>query len=235
MTDKIEKALQLEKVNGAKVLLTEEYQRQDKAEWLATKQAEYDTLFKTVLVEEPEQLNDDGEIIVEAKSYYEYVEDCVSFDDWLNETKVVSSVEYNTEDDYDEDAWGINWSDLDETVRLDFLEQVKSPEVTELVRPYTAPDVTERVNTYLAPTLRKLWKEDRQKQVENIVVTTDVGDWDGDETSQTRMARAISVMTSTDKTTWILADNSVVSVTKAQIKEALKLAGEAQTALWMQQ
>jgi len=222
MTDKIEKALQLGKVKGAKVLLTEEYQRQDKAEWLATKQAEYDALFKTVLVEEPEQLNEDGEPIVEAKSYYEYVEDCVSFDDWLNETKVISEVVEEVTEPSEDGEY--------EVVITPY-----QPEVTELVRPYEAPDTTDRVNAYLAPTLRKLWKEDRQKQVNNIVVTTDVGDWDGDEVAQTRMARAISVMTDTDETLWILKDNSVASVTKAQIKEALKLAGEAQTALWMQQ
>jgi len=221
MTDKIEKALQLGKVKGAKVLLAEEYQRQEKAAWLATKQAEYDTLFKTVLVEEPEQLNEEGEPVVEAKSYYEYVEDCVSFTNWLNETKVVSeAVEEVTEPS--------------ENGEYEVVVTPYKPEVTELVRPYTAPDVTDRVDAYLAPTLRKLWKEDRAKKVDNIVVTTNVGDWNGCEPSQTRMARAISVMTSTDKTTWVLADNSVVSVTKAQLKEALKLAGEAQTALWVQ-
>jgi len=36
-----------------------------------------------------------------------------------------------------------------------------------------------------------------------------------------------------DKTSWILADNTVKTVTHEELKEALHLAGQAQTALWI--
>lgn len=62
-----------------------------------------------------------------------------------------------------------------------------------------------------------------------------VGDkvFDGDETSQTRMARSIVAMTDTETVLWVLADNTPVQVTKAELTEALRLAGEEQTRLWM--
>ena len=81
---------------------------------------------------------------------------------------------------------------------------------------------------------RELWKQERTKRVSEIKVTTAAGEFDGDETSQTRMSRAISVMSDTDTTTWILADNTPATVTKAELKEALKLAGEEQTFIWIQ-
>ena len=82
---------------------------------------------------------------------------------------------------------------------------------------------------------RELWKEERTKRVTEIKVTTAAGnEFDGDEISQTRMSRAISVMSSTDTTTWILANNNPISATKAELKEALKLAGEEQTFIWIQ-
>lgn len=77
------------------------------------------------------------------------------------------------------------------------------------------------------------WKADRQAQVDAIIVTTDVGDWDGDEISQSRMSRAILSMNDTDSTLWIMADNTTATVTKANLTEALKLSGEAQTSMWI--
>ena len=77
------------------------------------------------------------------------------------------------------------------------------------------------------------WKADRQAQVDAIIVTTDVGDWDGDEASQSRMGRAILSMNDTDTTIWALADNTPVKVTKANLTEALKLSGEEQTSIWV--
>ena len=81
--------------------------------------------------------------------------------------------------------------------------------------------------------LYKAWKKERQLKVDTIKVTTTAGnEFDGDETSQTRLARAISVMSDTDTTTWVLANNSTIEATKAELIEALKLAGEEQTRLW---
>ena len=81
---------------------------------------------------------------------------------------------------------------------------------------------------------RTAFKSSRSTAVESIKVT--VGDkvFDGDETSQTRMARAIVAMTDEETVLWVLADNAPVQVTKAELTEALRLAGEAQTQVWVQ-
>lgn len=75
----------------------------------------------------------------------------------------------------------------------------------------------------------------RLGQVREIKVTTLSGkEFDGDEDSQNRMSRAISAMNDGDSTQWVLADNTVVQVSKAELKEALRLAGAAMTTIWMQ-
>jgi|688.fasta_scaffold20732_1 hypothetical protein len=67
-------------------------------------------------------------------------------------------------------------------------------------------------------------------------ITVTVGDkvFDGDETSQTRMARAIIGMQAAGAPTinWTLANNISAPVTVAELTEALILAGQAQAALW---
>lgn len=81
-------------------------------------------------------------------------------------------------------------------------------------------------------------KAERAEAVSRIVVEVDGLKFDGDEESQTRMGRTISaaialgVNIQTYSQIWVLSDNSVASVTISQLAKALKLAGEAQTALW---
>lgn len=81
-------------------------------------------------------------------------------------------------------------------------------------------------------------KTERAEAVSKITVEVDGKTFDGDETAQTRMGRtiaaaiALGVDLTAEKRTWVLADNSVAEVTIAQLAEALRLAGDAQTALW---
>lgn len=85
-----------------------------------------------------------------------------------------------------------------------------------------------------AEQVREEWKSARSAAVEAIKVTTLAGNtFDGDEISQGRMARAISSMEDADSVVWVLADNSVIQATKAELKEALRLAGSAQAAIWV--
>ena len=72
--------------------------------------------------------------------------------------------------------------------------------------------------------------------VDNIKVTTSTGKvFDGDEKSQDRMVRAIQIASITGQTTtnWKLADNSIVMVTLEELKEALTLAGQEMSELWL--
>ena len=89
-----------------------------------------------------------------------------------------------------------------------------------------------------AEQLREEWKSSRAAAVEAIDVTTASGNtFDGDEISQGRMARAILALNASAPGTtvnWVLADNSVIQATVAELSEALALAGAAQAALWVQ-
>lgn len=76
----------------------------------------------------------------------------------------------------------------------------------------------------------------RQDYVNAIKVKTQSGNtFDGDETSQTRMARAIIALqaTSSKSVKWVLSDNSVIEATAAELSEALSLASAAQAARWL--
>ena len=78
-------------------------------------------------------------------------------------------------------------------------------------------------------------KAARAAAVQSITVTTQAGHtFDGDETSQGRMARAILVLQATQTPTvpWVLADNTTVNVTVPELTEALALAGAEQSRLW---
>lgn len=81
----------------------------------------------------------------------------------------------------------------------------------------------------------ELAKAKAQRQAEVEAITVIVGDkvFDGDERSQDRMSRAINAMDEADETLWVLADNAPTMVTKAELRSALRLAGEAQTAIWI--
>jgi hypothetical protein len=95
------------------------------------------------------------------------------------------------------------------------------------------------IDSYVdTPYLRKEWKAARAAVVEAIKVTTRSGHtFDGDEVSQGRMARAIlglQVMPG-ETVTWVLADNSVIQATAAELSEALAMAGASQAAAWVDQ
>ena len=73
------------------------------------------------------------------------------------------------------------------------------------------------------------------QQVSELLVTTSTGKvFDGDETSQDRMTRAILISgyTGQDSTQWKLADNTITIVTVAELQEALALAGSAMSGIW---
>jgi len=85
------------------------------------------------------------------------------------------------------------------------------------------------------PPTREHLKAARAEAVARITVTTSIGNtFDGDEDSQSRMSRAILISQATGQTetTWTLGDNSIVTVTSAELMEALALAGQQQSELW---
>lgn len=76
-------------------------------------------------------------------------------------------------------------------------------------------------------------KAERADAVSQIIVEVDGLKFDGDETSQQRMARSIVALEDGETMPWVLYDNTVSEVTKAQLKQALRLAGIKQSELWV--
>lgn len=86
----------------------------------------------------------------------------------------------------------------------------------------------------MAPKSREALKQERSEIVSRIKVTTTAGNcFDGDEESQGRMARAIVGMDDGDSILWVLADNSGIQASRDELREALRLAGAAQAAVWV--
>lgn len=95
-------------------------------------------------------------------------------------------------------------------------------------------DLTEQEVDQRKAAARDEFKSQRETAV--AAITVEVGGllFQGDETSQTRMTRSVSVMGEGETILWVLADNTTVQVTKDQLVEALRLAGTEQARLWVQ-
>jgi len=118
---------------------------------------------------------------------------------------------------FDED--GISRSSCLVSVIADWIADGNTPE------PYVPPPGAER----------EAAKAAREAAVAAIKVTTAAGTFDGDEVSQGRMSRAIIALSTglAPSVNWVLADNSVIQATAAELTEALVLAGQAQAAIWV--
>ena len=81
---------------------------------------------------------------------------------------------------------------------------------------------------------REAFKAQRQEAVDNLEVTYEGTIYQGDEVSQGRMSRAILALPDDTTTTlWVAKDNTAMHLTRVDLSAILRLAGEAQTALWI--
>lgn len=76
-------------------------------------------------------------------------------------------------------------------------------------------------------------KAERADAVSKIVVEVDGMTFDGDEESQQRVARSIVALEDGETMPWVLYDNAIAEVTKEQLKQVLRLAGQKQSELWV--
>ena len=92
-----------------------------------------------------------------------------------------------------------------------------------------AKDAEEKATQALAAA-----KSARQAEVDAIIVTTQSGKvFDGNEDAQNSMSRAVNAMEDADTLPWVLADNTIAQVTRAELREALKLAGASMAEIWV--
>ncbi|WP_194709957.1 DUF4376 domain-containing protein [Pseudoalteromonas sp. S16_S37] len=100
---------------------------------------------------------------------------------------------------------------------------------------YIYPATHAHSEAQIAQVKRERFKQTRMQELAKLTVEVDGMEFDADELSQQRMARALVVMQDDESTSWILANNDVAQVSKAQLFEACKLASAQQTALWVSQ
>lgn len=77
----------------------------------------------------------------------------------------------------------------------------------------------------------------RDHLMDTLTVTTASGKvFDADETSQTRMTRVLAAADAIEQPesswSWVLADNTVATITASEMREALALAMQAQSDIW---
>jgi hypothetical protein len=149
--------------------------------------------------------------------------------------KYNSSIPYGTEEVFD--WYLLGYGERPEASEGKKVVQGEIAEVNgKYVYTYVLDDMTEEELAAEAANKLQEAKEERSNAVAGIRVTVDGMEFDGDETAQDRMSRVASIATEDDLDTeipWVLADNTVASVTVAQIKEALRKALYAQAALWV--
>ena len=83
--------------------------------------------------------------------------------------------------------------------------------------------------------IRDAKRAERANTVRALTVTTSSGKvFNADEESQNRMVRVLKVADLTGQTScaWVLADDTVATITKAELEEALSLAVQAMGAIW---
>ena len=119
-----------------------------------------------------------------------------------------NSVVYETDDLY--------------TIRTSSQPQLGSTYLNGHFEPPPPPDTT------------KYEKEEKIKALQIEITSGAV--FDGDEISQARMARAIQIaeITGQTSTEWKMADNSIMTITLDELKDALASAGRAMSDIWLQ-
>lgn len=77
-------------------------------------------------------------------------------------------------------------------------------------------------------------KNERRRAVDGIRVEVDGMVFDGNEIAQSRMiSKIVGWPEGVDEIDWVLSDDSIASVTRAQLQNALAMAGKAMQALWL--
>lgn len=173
-----------------------------------------------------------GRVIVQANSYV-YDDTLVNFitDDGEKLPDGVEEIDYNKEN---ESCW-INGKAF-QTFPNEFAERVLTL-VESLNSNKEKREEAERLANMTeeekaAHELEQA-KSERAEAVSKITVEVDGMIFDGDEESQQRVARSIIALEDGETMPWVLYDNTIAEVTKEQLKQVLRLAGQKQSELWV--
>lgn len=95
-------------------------------------------------------------------------------------------------------------------------------------------NITPKTEEQVAQVMLTRAKQERSATVARLSVTTQAGHtYDADKDSQIMMGAYLAAMDPGDIIPWVLADNTIVQIDKAELKEALRLAGAAMATVWV--
>lgn len=77
------------------------------------------------------------------------------------------------------------------------------------------------------------WKVERKARVDALEVEVDGLVFQGNEISQGRMLRRADTLNGDETADWVLADNTVVQVTSAQLRAAARAAVDEMGRIWI--
>jgi|GEM_PF-3474981 len=136
---------------------------------------------------------------------------------------------------YSEKAHGENIPTPAVEITLEQIEEVNKQQYTHIQVENGVLVGFEQVTPELTEAqLRENFKRERSNLIAKLTVEVDGMVFDADEISRSRMADTIVGLESGETNLWVLADNTVVHLTKEKLKEVLRAIGAAQTALWVQ-
>jgi len=193
--EKIDLALSKGKVQGAKQLLKEYYQAENKATWDKSRHEEYEALYPSMrdMIDDEKaeydkaNFSDDNPKVDEfeyPQIEIKYItidedgnevrtpEDYLTYTEWLNETKVVKEAVYD-----------------DDGILIE-------PEETEPVRPYVVAEIAEnRINSYepLAAYFKEKAKVEKQKTLDTLSVTANTVAYDANGKAISNMGAIVSL------------------------------------------
>ena len=196
MTQTITKALELNKIDRAKQLLSIEFNKEHKAGWNKLQQSEYEVLYpvsREMTADEKSEHDTDEEDTIERLEGYEYPTvqlEYISTDEEGNEIR--TPTEYLTFQEYLQETEVVTEAELDED------GNVLTPEVTKLVREYApmnAAEVQAKVGGYepLQAKLSDIAKELKAKELDALTVTANTIMYDADGKAMGNMGIVIGI------------------------------------------
>ena len=121
------------------------------------------------------------------------------------------------------------YKDVEVIPSLEYFIQSK---YNDLENGYKDPEYSENeFKKFFKPYIRKILNEQREQELNNLTIVTSTGkNLDADETSQTRISKAI--LSGVPELAWTGANDEEYTLTQDEFKEALLLAGQKQSEIW---
>lgn len=190
-------ALNKGKLSGAKALLTKHLEKEHRTIFYKNLEEEYNNTYPSFILKECigncttgtpcQDCGSNGQYIgtIETEVDYSNDENYMTFDQWINETKVVS-----------EAVEEISHIEVIDDVETKIIDQEYTPEVIELIRPYNKPEITdEMINLELEKyeEYSQYKKNQKEETINKLIVENNGVKLDAHNTGRADMTGVLAV------------------------------------------